>query len=426
MKAYRIVNRDDSQLLTEYLTENGQILLPMVELIEGSRMAIDELIDVLGRASIEAVLQLSARGVAGEKHQGRAKESVRWHGRQAGSVRLSDRKVRVRKPRLRKKGTGKDREVEIPAYEAINAHGKIGNRVLEILMSNVSTRQYERVIPQMADTVGVSKSSVSREFVEQSGRELKRLSVRRFDEREFLVIYLDGVVFGEFHVLCAVGVESSGEKVVLGIRDGVSENGATAVTLLEDLVDRGIDPHRRYLFVIDGATALRSAIDKVFRRQNPVQRCCNRKIRNVTAKLPDDLAPQVRSVMKAAFRLPWKEGIARIRKQAEWLRSHHPDAAASLEEGLDEMFTINRLELSPSLRRCLGSTNLIDSSHSGMRIRTRRVGRWKNADMAPRWAAASFLDTEKNFRRILGFKDLWMLQAKHNDLLTGDDPSKVA
>ena len=79
-----------------------------------------------------------------------------------------------------------------------------------------------------------------------------------------------------------------------------------------------------------------------------------------------------------------------------------------------------------SLRRCLGSTNLIDSSHSGVRIRTRRVGRWKNADMAQRWAAASFLDTEKNFRRILGYKDLWMLQAKLNDLLTGDDQSKVA
>ncbi len=426
MKAYRIVSRDDSQSLAEYLTENGQILLPMVELIEGSRMAIDELIDVLGRASIEAVLQLSAQGVAGEKQRGRAKESIRWHGRQAGSVRLSDRKLRVRKPRLRKKGRGKGQEVEIPAYEAINANGTIGSRVLEILMSNVSTRQYERVIPQMADTVGVSKSSVSREFVEQSGKELKRLSERRFEDREFLVIYLDGVIFGEFHVLCAVGVDSSGEKVVLGIKDGASENAATAVTLLEDLVDRGIDPGRRYLFVIDGAKALRSAIDKVFGRQNPVQRCRNHKIRNVAAKLPDELAPQVVSVMKAAFRLPWKEGIARIRKQAEWLRSQHPDAAASLKEGLDEMFTINRLELSPALRRCLGSTNLIDSSHSGMRIRTCRVGRWKNADMALRWAAASFLDTEKNFRRILGYKDLWMLQAKLNDLVTGDDPSKVA
>ena len=426
MKAYRIVNREDSRSLAEYLTENGQLLLPMVELIEASRMAIDELIDVLGRASIEAVLGLSARGVAGEKQRGRKKESIRWYGSQAGSVRLSDRKLRVRKPQLREKGPGKRGEVQVPAYEAINANGKLGDRVLEILMANVSTRNYERVIPEMAHTVGVSKSSVSRNFVEQSGRELKRLTERRFNGREFLVIYLDGVIFGEHHVLCAVGVDIEGEKAVLGIKDGASENGATTTALLEDLVARGIDPSRRYLFVIDGSKALRRAIDRVFGKSHPVQRGRNHKSRNLTAKLPEDLADPARSVMKAAFRLPWKEGVAKLRKQADWLRPHYPDAAASLEEGLDELFTINRLELSSSLRRCLGTTNIIDSSHSGIRIRTRRVGRWRNGQMVLRWAATVFLATEKGFRRIQGYRDLWMLQAKLNDAVTGDDKSKVA
>ena len=61
-----------------------------------------------------------------------------------------------------------------------------------------------------------------------------------------------------------------------------------------------------------------------------------------------------------------------------------------------------------------------------MRIRTRRIGRWKNADIVLRWAEASFLDTEKNFRRILGYNDLWTLQAKLNDLVTGYDQSEVA
>ena len=130
--------------------------------------------------------------------------------------------------------------------------------------------------------------------------------------------------------------------------------------------------------------------------------------------------------MKAAFRLPWKEGIAKLRKQAQWLRPHHPDAAASLEEGLDELFTINRLKLSSSLRLCLGTTNIIDSSHSGIRIRTRRVGRWRNGQMVLRWAASAFLATEKGFRRIHGYRDLSMLQAKLNDAVTGDDKSKVA
>ncbi len=30
--------------------------------------------------------------------------------------------------------------------------------------------------------------------------------------------------------------------------------------------------------------------------------------------------------------------------------------------------------------------------------------------MVRRWAAAAFLDTEKNFRKIMGYKDLWMLE----------------
>ena len=240
----------------------------MVELIEASRMAIDELIDILGRASMEAVLQLSARSVAGEKQQGRPGKQIVWYGTQPGRVRLSERQVRVRKPRLRKKGQGRGGEVEIPAYEAINRNGELGSRMLEILMCNVSTRHYSRVIPQMADTVGVSKSSVSRQFIEQSGQQLEQLA--------------------EHHVICAVGVDSEGQKHVLGLREGASENAATATSLLEDLVERGLDSGRRYLFVIDGSRALRCAIDKVFGKGSPVQRCRRHKIRNVCDRLPDD------------------------------------------------------------------------------------------------------------------------------------------
>ena len=333
-KSYRIVTQKNSQGLADYLAQNGQLLLPMVELIEASRMAIDELIDILGRASMEAVLQLSARSVAGEKQQGRPGKQIVWYGTQPGRVRLSERQVRVRKPRLRKKGQGRGGEVEIPAYEAINRNGELGSRMLEILMCNVSTRHYSRVIPQMTDTVGVSKSSVSRQFIEQSGQQLEQLAERHFDEVEFLIIYIDGLVFGEHHVICAVGVDSEGQKHVLGLREGASENAATATSLLEDLVERGLDSGRRYLFVIDGSRALRCAIDKVFGKGSPVQRCRRHKIRNVCDRLTDDLAEQVKSVMQAAYRLPWEEGRVRLRKQAEWLEGLHPDAAASLTSAL--------------------------------------------------------------------------------------------
>jgi transposase-like protein len=418
------VDRKDSQGFARYLAKNGQLLLPLVELLETSRMVVDELIDVLGRASIEAVLQMSAAGLAGEKHQGRKGGDIIWHGTQEGKVSLSDRKLRVKKPRLRRKGQGARREVEIPAYEAMN--NGMGSRFLEILMHNVSTRNYRRVIPEMAESVGISKSSVSRQFIEESAQELERLAARRFDELELLIIYLDGLIFGEHHVLCAVGVDAQGNKHVLGMVEGASENASSATTLLEDLVERGVDPKRRYLFVVDGSKALRAAINRVFGVGNPVQRCRHHKIRNVCNQLPDDLADQVKSVMKAAYNLPWQEGMAKLRKQGDWLTTHYPGAAASLREGLEETFTINRLELSPALRRCLGTTNIIESPHAGVRLRTNRVSRWRDGRMVLRWVAAAFLATEKNFRRILGYRDLWMLKAKLENEVVLDSKQKAA
>jgi len=133
--------------------------------------------------------------------------------------------------------------VEIPAYEAMN--NGLGSRLLAILMHNVSTRNYKRVIPEMAESVGISKSSVSRQFIEASAQELERLAARRFDELELLIIYLDGLVFGEHLVIGAVGVDAQGHKHVLGVAQGASENAASATSLLEDLVARGVDPKRR-------------------------------------------------------------------------------------------------------------------------------------------------------------------------------------
>jgi transposase-like protein len=422
--SYQIVDRKDSQGFARYLAKNGQLLLPLVELIEASRMAVDELIDVLGRASIEAVLQLSAAGVAGERHQGRKGGDIGWHGSQEGKVSLSDRKLRVKKPRLRRKGRGAGREVEIPAYEAMN-YG-LGSRLLEILMHNVSTRNYRRVIPEMAESVGISKSSVSRQFIEASAQELERLAARRFDQVELLIIYLDGLVFGDHHAICAVGVDSQGRKHVLGMAQGASENAASVTSLLEDLVERGVDPKRRYLFVIDGSKALRAAINRVFGAGHPVQRCRHHKIKNVCDQLPDDLSVQIKSVMKAAYHLPWQEGMARLKKQADWLETHYPGAAASLREGLEETFTINRLELPATLRRCLGTTNIIESPHAGVRLRTNRVSRWRDGQMVLRWVAAAFLETEKNFRRILGYRDLWMLKAKLENEVALDSKQKAA
>jgi putative transposase len=410
-KTYHIAEKSDSRGLAEFLVKNEQRLLPMVELIEQSQKAVDDLIDVVGRATIEAVLRLSAQGVAGPPHPGKKGGAVGWHGRETGTVCLRERKLRVERPRLRKKDQGEGGEVPLPAYEAMRADGRLGSRMLDILLHGVSTRHYAAVLPQMAETVGVSKSSVSRQVAEASEEELRRLCERRLEALELLILYVDGLRFGDHQVLVAVGVDEQGQKQVLGLAEGASENSQVVKGLLEDLVQRGLKPDRKYLFVIDGSKALRSGIDAVFGTENPVQRCRNHKLENVTGYLPKELKPQVKAVMRAAFRLPEKEGTARLEKQAQWLEREYPSAAASLREGLTEMFTVSRLQLSASLARCLVSTNVIESPHSGVRLRTRRVCRWQDGKMVLRWAAAALLVTEKNFRRIMGYNDLWMLKA---------------
>ena len=274
----------------------------MVELIEQSRMAIDELIDVLGRAQIEAVLRLSAERIAGPPHAGKKGGAMGWHGRERGTVCLRERRLRVERPRLRRKGRGKNGEVGIPAYGTMRADEKMGPRMLEILLRGVSTRQYGAVLPAMTETAGVSRSAVSREAIEASEEELQRMCERRFDELDLLVIYLDGVRFGEHHVLVAVGVDGEGRKYVLGLAEGASENQIVANGLLEELVRRGVKPDRRRLFVIDGSKALRAAIDAVFAKQNPVQRCRRHKIENVMGYLPDHLKDQVKAAMRAGHR----------------------------------------------------------------------------------------------------------------------------
>jgi putative transposase len=245
---------------------------------------------------------------------------------------------------------------------------------------------------------------VSRENIEAGERLLRELAERDFSEKDILIVYIDGMRFGPYHVIAAVGVDAEGYKHVLGLREGASENAEVVKCLLEELVERGVKPGRRRLFVIDGAKALRNAIDQVYGGHNPVQRCRQHKLRNVLGHLPKDQQDQATATLRAAWKLGETEGMQKIEQYAGWLQREWPSAAGSLRERLAEMFTINRLNLPGSLRRCLATTNLIDSTDSGVRQRTRRVTNWQHGTMALRWAAAGFVETEKNYRRIMGYQ----------------------
>ena len=127
---------------------------------------------------------------------------------------------------------------------------------------------------------------------------------------------MDGIQSGGHHLLAALAVDERGEKRILSIREGVTENAVVALALLEDLVERGLDPGKARLFVLDGSKALRTSVGQVFGGACLVQRCRNDKMRNVIGHLPKELHDQALAVLRAAWKLGAKEGKARIERFA--------------------------------------------------------------------------------------------------------------
>ena len=411
-KTYQIVTKaakESAAIIEQFCQTNGQILLPLVNLIQSAGQVVETVIHEIGIQTLELILKLSAEQVAGARTPGKASGDIRWYGSQPGKIKLADRKVKVKRPRLRHKTDG---EVEVPAYEALQQDRGLSERMLGALLRGVSTREYAEVLPAMAETVGVSRSAISRQVIEASAEQLKQLQERRWDQIDILVIYIDGQRFGAHHILSAVGVSVDGKKHILGIEPGATENAAAVKRLLTHLRDQGLPTDRKYLFVIDGAKALRAGIEEVFGAEQPVQRCRNHKVRNVLDELPEDQQGQTLNLMRAAWKVPTaEEGEKRLEQLARFLEHDYESAARSLREGMAEMFTLQKLQIPASLHKCLATTNLIESPQGGVQRRTDNVTRWRDQDMVQRWVASAWLLTEQHFRKILGYQDLWALAA---------------
>ena len=388
------------------MAEHGQAFFPLVSLVEQSQLAVEDLMDVMGRAGLEAVLLLSAKGLTGAPHPGKRGGEVRRHGSQGGRVTLKGRKLKVRKPRLRRRGQGRGGEVEVPAYAAMQADPGLGERMLDLLMRGVSTRNYAAVLPELAETVGVSKSAVSRESIEAAEAELRRLCERRFDDIDLLILYLDGLRFGAHHVIVAVGVDTRGQKHVLGLRSGATENATVVTALLEELVERGVRPGRRRLFVIDGSRALRAAIDRVYGDDNPVQRCRNHKVKNVMEPARgvepgegDDEGGLAAGAEGGDCPSAQAGPVASDRKSG---RGRQPFGGSGGD--------LHRQPLGSSARPSAEHEPDRESLFGGADAHPARRPLAGRGD-GKRWAASAFLATEKNFRRLDGYRDLWILKA---------------
>jgi len=194
--------------------------------------------------------------------------------------------------------------------------------------------------------------------------------------------------------------------------EGATENAAVAQALIDNLIERGLDPKVCRLFIVDGAKALSRVIRSTFGRHTPIQRCQVHKARNVIERLPKPLRASVRSALRQAWELNDVAKAERLlRNLARKLEQQAPGVGTSILEGLDEILTVNRLGLPAELRRSLACTNSIENMMGTVRRVCRNVKRWRNAAMALRWTAAGMLEAAKGFRRLKAFKHLPALRA---------------
>jgi len=143
-----------------------------------------------------------------------------------------------------------------------------------------------------------------------------------------------------------------------------------------------------------------------------VQRCTLHKRRNVIGYLPVGERDAIDRRLAIAFGQPDPaKGLKACRDLARQLEAKHPDAAASLREGLEEMFTVAGLGVTGRLRQSLTNTNCIESMISITRTTTHRVKHWRDGTMKKRWIAAGMLEAERSFRRLKGHADMPTLVA---------------
>lgn len=372
---------------------------------------------VAGLASLTQMMAEDAQALAGAPHaRAPDKPGYRW-GRTKGRLGFHGGKVELERPRIRSKTTGK--EMALASWTEAAEAGWLHQWAMNLMLINVSTRKFGRAVrlPEAGVAAeagsGLSRSAVSRRFKALTEARLAEWMASDLSQLDLLVIQIDGLHLDDSLLMIgAVGVDADGGKHPLGVVEGATENAATVQALLDNLIDRGLDPWVCRLFIVDGAKALTKAIRRTFGADTPIQRCQVHKSRNIT----DRIDPKLHAAVRRTLRQAWESDDAPraerlLRNLARRLELEAPGVSKSILEGLDEILTVTRLGLPPELRRSLASTNIIEAMNAVIRQVCRNVKRWRDAKMALRWTAAGMLEAAKGFRRLKAYRQLPALKA---------------
>jgi putative transposase len=401
-----VAHRDEAARLAELPAEATFALKDVTEAIKDGLMAF---CCSAGLAVVAQLMEAELTDKVGPKGRHDPERTAVRNGSAPGSVTLGGRIVPVRRPRATKTEGG---EIHLDSYALFSDRDLLTQVAVERMLAGVATRRHGLVAEPIGEELeevakGDSKSAISRRFVQATQEKLAELLSSDLSVHDAAVLMIDGIVFHECCCVVALLVTATGTKIPAGVWEGDTENTTVVKHLLADLVDRGLRFEQGLLVVIDGGKALAAGVKRVFGKHAVVQRCVLHKRRDVSDYLSPELARRIDRQLAAAFNDPdWTRGLKVARGLATQLEREHPSAAASLREGLDDMFTVRRLGAPDQLARSLSCTNAIESMISTVRLVSSGVKRWRDAAMVRRWVGTGMIEAQRSFRRIKGCKEM--------------------
>lgn len=338
------------------------------------------------------------------------------HGFNPGSIKLNDQKLPVLVPRIREASTGKC--VTVPEFSKLKKIEEPSEEILNRILHGISTRDYKKVTSHLSESLGLSSSQISREFIDQSEQAVKEFCERTFEDHTFSALLIDGKSLASEQIIIALGVTEKGFKIPLGFIQSSSENSRVISQLMRDLIKRKFKFDGGLLVVVDGSTGIRKAVLDVFGKKAVIQRCQWHKRENVLSHLNDRNRDIFKIKIQNAYREPdYKKAKGMLLLIYKELKEINQSAAKSLLEGLEETLTLHKLNLSSQLTRSLGTTNCIESLNSQLGKYTRNVKRWTNSNQRYRWVAAALLQIETRMQKIHNFKSLIKLNIEIKNYL---------
>jgi len=381
-----------------------QMVLPMAEMVGWLRQGVGELIRQAGLRLMELLMQEEVRELVGERSQRQAERTAHRWGSERGYCVVMGQKVPVERPRVR---STDDQEVRLGSYELFHRGEPLTETVWEKLMLGLSTRKYGQAVREFTEAYGLEKSAVSEHFIEASRAKLQEMMERRLDKTRLCALLIDATPFAGQQLVVAMGISQDGRKMILGLRQGATENATVVGELLGDLVSRGLNFSEPRLYILDGGKALTAAVKKHAGESAAIQRCQVHKRRNVLDHLTDEQKPVVAQRLNAAYALEdhaaAKQALNTLHRE---LMDLNPSAARSLGEGMEETLTVHRLHVPMQLRKTLASTNVIESAFSIVEQVCKNVKRWHGGDQRERWVGSGLLVAQKQFRKVTGHKQI--------------------